>query len=534
MASGATEVAQPAPAGPSYDKPTGSAPAPRPSRAPNDVRNVLANWGAFAFYAIAGFLLSPFIVRSLGNEAYGTWALLGALVGYLGLLDFGVRGAVTRFMARLHAANDHAGARNFASAGLFLFTVGATIAALGGVALAAAIGHFSVPAALLGPARIAVTLSALSVSVTLIYGVFGGIILARQRFDIGSGIDVLVEAGRILAVILALRAGHGFVALPLIQLASGLLRLGLAVVVSRKLYPEARPSLRGWTGADIRQIFSFSLTSTGIHAANTIIWQLDSLVIGWFLPISRLTFFAIAANLTTYARHIMGAIAFTVAPRVSALEGSGAVQDARRYSVVTARIATIFLLPFAVTFMVRGETFVGLWMGAEYARSAGIVLWILSLPLCMDAARGIMASALMGFNKHRLLILPYASEAVLNLTLSIILVRTYGIAGVAWGTSIPRLFVTAVVLPLIYRRALDIPIGDFWIQTWLRPGLAMVPFALGLLAVERMVPTSSLAAFFAQIIALLPLVAIGAWFIGLGSLERELARKLVPRLARLR
>ncbi len=60
-------------------------------RAPGVLRSTVANWTAFAVAAVVGFMLSPFIVHRLGNSAYGTWALLGSLVGYLGLLDFGVR-----------------------------------------------------------------------------------------------------------------------------------------------------------------------------------------------------------------------------------------------------------------------------------------------------------------------------------------------------------------------------------------------------------------------------------------------------------
>ena len=78
--------------------------------APSILRSTVANWAAFAVAAVVSFLLSPFIVHRLGNSAYGTWVLLGSFVGYLGLLDLGVRGAVTRFVANQYAAGDHAAA----------------------------------------------------------------------------------------------------------------------------------------------------------------------------------------------------------------------------------------------------------------------------------------------------------------------------------------------------------------------------------------------------------------------------------------
>ena len=64
------------------------------SVSPRPYANVLSNWTAFAFAAVTSFFLAPFIVHRLGDSAYGVWALIGSLVGYMGLLDLGVRSAV--------------------------------------------------------------------------------------------------------------------------------------------------------------------------------------------------------------------------------------------------------------------------------------------------------------------------------------------------------------------------------------------------------------------------------------------------------
>ena len=62
-------------------------------------RGVLLNWMAFLCSVGISFFLSPFVVHRLGNGAYGVWTLINALVAYMGLLDFGLRGTVTRFVA---------------------------------------------------------------------------------------------------------------------------------------------------------------------------------------------------------------------------------------------------------------------------------------------------------------------------------------------------------------------------------------------------------------------------------------------------
>ncbi|HEY6938283.1 MAG TPA: hypothetical protein VI424_14085, partial [Terriglobales bacterium] len=43
----------------------------------------------FATTAVS-LLMMPFIVHTLGDRIYGLWALVATLLGYYGLLDFGL------------------------------------------------------------------------------------------------------------------------------------------------------------------------------------------------------------------------------------------------------------------------------------------------------------------------------------------------------------------------------------------------------------------------------------------------------------
>src|ERR1700730_16315922 len=88
------------------------------SRIPRAARNVLSNWATYLLSGAVSFFLSPFIVRHLGNSAYGVWVLLVSLTGYLGFLDLGIRGAVTRYVAKFYSEKAHEQACfTFSSAG---------------------------------------------------------------------------------------------------------------------------------------------------------------------------------------------------------------------------------------------------------------------------------------------------------------------------------------------------------------------------------------------------------------------------------
>jgi O-antigen/teichoic acid export membrane protein len=501
---------------------------------PKPLRNVLSNWGAFVFSAVAGFFLAPYIVRELGNATYGAWVLLASMVGYLGLLDLGVRGAVMRYVARLHAASDHHGASRFASAGLFLFSVSSLIAIGAGIGLALTLDRlFRIPPALLTEARIAVVLSAITIALALMNGVFGGVVAAMQRFDLLSGAELCIEILRVAAIVLILRAGQGIVALASVQLAGALLRLTVSVVLSRKLYPQLRVATGGWTREHLRQIIGYSLASTALHSAAMVILQFDAVVIGAFLPVAMVTFFSIAGQLSHYGRAAVDGITHIVPPRVSAQEGMGDMEGARRTALVGGKIATLVHLPIIVTFMLRGDTFIRLWMGPEYAALSGEVLLILSLGYWFIAGRQVMVTTLMGLNRHRVLIPAAWTEAALNVTLSVILVQRYGVVGVAWGTTIPFLINTTFVYPLLFSRSLGLPLSATWRELWLLPSISIVPFMIVTYLVERFYAPASLLLFFGQVAALLFFAIGGALWIALNEGERRALSRRLPRRMRL-
>src|ERR1044071_6577994 len=94
-------------------------------------RNVCSNWASYLTTAVAGFILTPFILHSLGNTGYGLWTLILSLTGYFGLLDLGIRSSVGRFVGRHVALNDEENVNRTVSSAFAILGSGGTLALLG-------------------------------------------------------------------------------------------------------------------------------------------------------------------------------------------------------------------------------------------------------------------------------------------------------------------------------------------------------------------------------------------------------------------
>ena len=70
-------------------------------------------------------------------------------------------------------------------------------------------------------------------------------------------------------------------------------------------------------------------------------------------------------------------------------------------------------------------------------------------------------SLLYGLSKHRMYAFTVIIEGAANLILSLILVKKYGIVGVALGTTIPAVLVNFFVLPVYANRVIDMPLWKY-------------------------------------------------------------------------
>jgi O-antigen/teichoic acid export membrane protein len=149
------------------------------------------------------------------------------------------------------------------------------------------------------------------------------------------------------------------------------------------------------------------------------------------------------------------------------------------------------------------------------------VLTVLAMSLWAFAGYQVMTATMIGINRHRSLIPIFIGEAFLNLVMSVILAPHFGIVGVAWGTALPRLVVSLFVGPLYARHRLGVLLRPYYVQVLIRPAIGMIPFALATQATEMWWPAANVLGFFGQVLAAVPVAALGAWFVVLTSRERQ-------------
>ena len=471
--------------------------------------NVSMNWAAMAVNMVVPFFLTPFVVRHLGSTGYGVWILTVSTVAYLNLLDLGLRSAVVRFVSKAQANGELGEATKAIHAALWCRVLIAGAVAVLSLALAAAVPHlFKIPADLVRAAQITTLLCALGVAVTLVSGVFSAVLAAIHRFDLLSRLTMAQTVTRGAGVLLILRRGGGLVPLAAWELTVMTLVAVATTLCAIKVFPASRVRNGRPDIAILRTIWSYSFTTFIFIVAVQIISQTDNLVVGAFSSVGAVTFYAIGGSLIGYAYQVSGALSGTFTPMASGFEAAGRF-DQLRTMLIRGTQATLGLaLPISVTLVFRGERFIDLWMGPQYGVISEKVLRILMISMYFGIANGTAGSIMMAIEKHKPVARWAVYEAIINLGLSILLIKTIGIYGVAWGTSIAITVTHLLFWPRYIHKTLGVTPRVYLLEGWGKITLCVLPYAAVCALADRYWQPAHLVTFFAQILVTLPVYAL--------------------------
>lgn len=513
---------------------TAPATARRPLSTSAIVRNVTSNWTGILVNILLAFVLAPLTVRSLGNVHYGIWTLLMQLTGYLWLFDFGVRESVIKYVAQYHAADDRERITTTIRTAVSMYSVVSLATLTLATIIALSLPYlFNIPAGEVTTARLTALLVGATVAQSFVFNVFVGIVMGLQKFYLVSRLGIFFTLGRGLLVYGFLTNGFGIVALAFIQFAVTLSSNLLILRIARRELPYVSIRLIRPTRVEAMKLFNYGKYVLISNVGDKLVFATDSIVVGVFLPISSLTYYAIGGTLIEHLRTFVTSMASIFNPMTSDLEARRETRALVTVVLTGTKAAMLIGLPVCIGFMTLGPRFIGLWMGDEYAGPAGLILSVLAAGHMIGLPYYTISGVLYGLAQHRVVAWSRIFEGVLNLVLSVVLVRTIGLVGIAIGTVVPHVIVVAGILPLVLPRWVPVDIREYYLSTYFRPFVAALPFAVACWYVGRVIVPASFLTFFAFIAAVMPLYLVPTWFVALTAEQRGTMRAYVgQRLAR--
>jgi O-antigen/teichoic acid export membrane protein len=166
-------------------------------------------------------------------------------------------------------------------------------------------------------------------------------------------------------------------------------------------------------------------------------------------------------------------------------EARGDMTRLRKIFLLGNRVCGFTIFPICVILLILGKSVIEAWVGQKYVATSYPVLVIMILCSTLWWAQGASGRILFGMSKHGTWAIVTLIEGVSNLTLSILLVRPYGIIGESLGTAIPLACSTLLFMPQHLCKTLDVRLRTFVRESYTLPFLLCVPLAAVLLLMRR-------------------------------------------------
>ena len=449
------------------------------------IKNVSSSWISLATNVLVGLFLSPFILHRLGDAAFGIWVLIFAITGYYGLFDLGIRSSIVRYISKAKATGDFQYAGRIISTSLFAYSCIGMAAMLITFVISAEIDRFfTIPAEFHSTARWLLLMVGASVSLGFPLGVSGGVLEGLQEFSLMNWTDIAAGLLRAVLIVVALERGYGLLTVALITVALPLLTSLIRTGLAARLLPVSLSS-KHVTKATFREIVGYSSASLIMLVSARLRFKTDSVIIGAYISAAAITYFNIGSRIVDYAGEIVDRFAQLLVPMSSHSDALGDIGRLRKIFAVGNRVCALIIFPICALLVILGKSIIEAWVGLKYVEASYPVLLILLLSTTLMLAQAASGRVLMGMGRHQTWAIVTLIEGLVNVVLSIALVRPYGIIGDAVGTAAPLAITTICFLPWHLCRQLQIRIGTYLREAYLLPLIVCAPLIVALLLMKQ-------------------------------------------------
>lgn len=503
--------------------PTSAAsPAPPPLPVNRRSERAAATWlagtGAVAVIGLVSFFATPYLVRWLGDAQWGAWEVIGEWLGYLGILHLALGpGALNIFFLRAHTSGEPDALAAMAKRGLRMYF---WVYALIPVALLLAWfapRMLHAPAALDADVRWAVGIAAVGSLLLAPLGIARGVLETVQR-------GYLVRAALLLQslLIFALALWWTWLRWGLVGMAAAsMVGTGAGMAIWGWL---ARPFLRGWkatapAAVSTREIWHFNWPLIVAMLGNQINALTDNTVVAAMLGSAAVASFALTQSLLLLAGARFHDVGNSSWAALGELRARNPEAFSQRVTELSATVlgASLVLMSTLAAF---NQPFVTLWVGAHHF--AGVVLsWATAAGMAVFALICFFSWLIstQGDTQRKLWVSTLG--AALNLGLSLVLIRWWGVAGVAVGTLVAYLATDAWFLPFLCVRQYQIPGRELVRALFAALGRGLIWAAgMGLLTVW-LAPAAAWPLLLAEMIPAGGLALLYCWWVILRPADRS-------------
>lgn len=400
------------------------------------IKNTAFNIMGKIWHSLVALLLTPFILHRIGVERYGILVVLGAITGYTGLFDIGVGTSLGRFIAEFQASRSEKKIGEVIGVGVVFYgLIGIIITVLVFVFLEPLMAIFKIPPYFYQEASVVFLMGIMLSAASNTFSSFQAVQVGLQRMDITNKIAISVSLVYICGAVFVLQKGFGLQGLMMSNLVVCSLTIAANVIAAAMLLPGIIGRDITFSVAMFKQIFNFGYRMQIVRFANVVSTQIDKLLVASLVSLGLATFYQLGLSI------VLCVVAFSIiitSPLVPAFTHISVSEQKEALVIAylkSTKYVTFLIVPFFLFAIFSASRIMTVWMSHPNVESARVIQ-ILAPGWMVYAISQVASSLCMAVNKPQLMAKGAVITVVLNIVLSLVLIKLFGFLGAAWGNMI--------------------------------------------------------------------------------------------------
>lgn len=442
------------------------------------LKNTLSNWVGMVATTIVAILMTPYILKYIGDERYGIYQIVFSVLNYLILLELGMRGSVTRFASKyIHAGEERSLNKVMSTTFVICICVGIIV-----IVLCVLFG-------LTAPRLFSISESYRAQSLTLFIGLglstalsftsyaFSGILIGHYRYELQNIYLLITVAGRALFVVLFFSSGwasltswalatvlSSFIGLVYIVAAAYMVQKGLCIKIGLANI------------ATVKELWGFGLWNMLMQLSGLLIISANPIIIGIFLGSEAVPYYSIPFMLVTRLQSFVRGMTATLMPYASGTLASGDKVLLRHLLYRGTYMASMLVFPVGGVLLVMCKDLFKVWLPSGY-ESSWVVYGILMIAFFGSITQTTSYYILLGGGDIRGTAMAYVGAGIAAVILSVCFMGYFhwGIIGGAIALVIPRFISTCIFQPWYISRQVGIGLFNYLRRSYTMPLLCTLP-----------------------------------------------------------
>ena len=410
------------------------------------------------------FLYTPFLISRLGKSEYGLYTLASSIIAYLSLLDLGLGNSMIRYVSKYKTLKKEKEEAQINGMFLLLYMfIGLISLIIGYIIIINSNLIFSEALTVgeLKTAKLLLIILTINISINFPLSVFGSYVIASERFFFQKTLLIAKTILTPLIMLPLLLSGYKSIALVIVlSVLTLILSLSNLFLSITKLHMHIEISRKCF--AYLKEIFGYSFFIFLAMIVDSIFNNTDQVLLGMYCGTTAVSIYAISSQIRTLYEQLSVSISGVFLPKVVRMVESG--QSKKEISglfLCISRIQMMVLFLVLSGFVIFGEPFITLWTDKSFLDAYYITL-IIIIPASIPLTQNIAISVIQAENKHKFRSILYLIIAILNVVLSISLVKLYSGIGAAIGTSIALFLGNILIMNIYYYKVINLDIPGYW------------------------------------------------------------------------